>query len=140
MNEETPHRPSDQDPSDESALAGTGPSSGNRWEPGESHTPAPAPASAPARSAVTRARAGVAGVAVAGLLVAGVGGFAIGRVTAGDGEPGIQQFGFQHDDDDDDGPGDREGDGDFRGGFPGGDGDRGLPPGPAPDGADGSDT
>src|SRR3954463_7519798 len=81
------------------------PSSGNRWEPagepapdaGEIHEAEAAPVAAgtaaaapPSRPAwLTRARAGIAGGAVAALLAGGLGGFAIGRATAGtDGGPG----------------------------------------------------
>ncbi len=82
-------------------------------------------------------------------MAVGLGGFAVGRATAGgDGEPVIQQVGFQQDGDGDGdgrGFGDRDGDGDH--GFPP---EGGLPPG-APDGTtpdgtpdgttpDGSDT
>lgn len=97
-------------PADHAAYAETPPPAGRSWP--------------------SRARAAVAGVAAAALVAVGLGGFAIGRATAGDGdEPGIQQVGFQQDGDSD---GDRHGDGH---GFGDRDGDGfeppegGLPPG-----------
>jgi hypothetical protein len=75
-------------------------SSGNRWEPSADATPEtgaaePTPATETAAAAppsrptwVTRARAGVAGGAAAVLLAGGLGGFAIGRATAADGDGG----------------------------------------------------
>lgn len=134
------------------------PASGNRWE-SSGNDPAysadlPTATEAPGPSRLVRPRAGVAAVAVAGLLMAGVGGFAVGRVTAGDGEPGIQQVGFQPGEDDDrdfpdggpdGGPGDRDGDEGFHGGFPGGDdgpgfGDDDFGDDEDDDADDGSDT
>src|SRR5438132_694355 len=80
--------------------------SGNRWEP-EAGTPAAEPlppaspdapayepaAAAPARgpSRLTRARTAVAGVAAAALVAGGLGGFAIGRATAGSDDGRIGQ-------------------------------------------------
>jgi len=134
MNDETTPQPTDpiQQPS------------GNRWEPSAEAAPtAPEPMGPPEApgtrtSPWSRGRAAVAGAAAASLLVAGVGGFAVGRATGGDGDPGIQQVGFQPGDDGD-------GDGDDRG-F--GDRDGGPPPGGVPqhldddggDAPDGSDT
>jgi hypothetical protein len=112
MSEQTPHQPD---------------RSGNRWETtGEpvdetaAHEPGESPANeAPARtSRFPRARVVGAGVAALVLLVGGVGGFAVGRATAGDDDwdgPGEhQRVGFPTDGDgfhgdrdggDDDGPG-----------------------------------
>jgi hypothetical protein len=133
-------------------------SSGNRWEPsGEAaeqmpptkHDGEPVPAAAPARPAVcaapdpaalpasrstwwTRARAGVAGGAAAVLLAGGMGGFAVGRATAGDG-PDVRlgqngvPTGF-----------DPDGDG-LRGGGPGGPQLGQLPDGGQPPGLPGQD-
>jgi hypothetical protein len=73
------------------------PTSGSRWEPTEpaAETPAETPAAAPPRRPtwLTRARAGVAGGAVAALLAGGLGGFGLGRATAGqdDGPGGGRQ-------------------------------------------------
>jgi hypothetical protein len=128
--------------------------SGNRWEPtGETPetpvppaaAPAPAPTAAPPSGPTwwTRTRAGVAGGAAAVLLVGGLGGFAVGRATAGpDDGPGIRQggpAGFERDGDGfQGGPG-----GPMTGQFP----DGGQLPGPPgsgqdgqQDGTDGSDT
>lgn len=76
-------------------------SSGNRWEPSGHATPEtgatePTPATTETAAAgppsrqpwVTRARAGLAGGAAAVLLAGGLGGFAIGRATAADGDGG----------------------------------------------------
>jgi hypothetical protein len=78
----------------------TPPASGSRWEPTDqepTHQPVqpvqpaePVPAYAVAEPAprapwLTRARTIVAGGAVAVLLAGGLGGFAVGRATAGDG-------------------------------------------------------
>ncbi|GAB3244683.1 hypothetical protein [Nocardioides dilutus] len=122
--------------------------SGNRWEPTDASTePGDEPGHEPAAATMppsshtspfTRARVVVAGVAAAVLLVGGVGGFAVGRATAGDedwdGPGNHQQVGFP--------PGgagfpgdldrDRDRDGD-RPGFGEGDDD-------GDDGRDGSDT
>jgi hypothetical protein len=101
--------------------------SGNRWEPtdapvepgnepGNEGTTAAIPPSSRA-STFTRARAVGAGVAAAVLLVGGVGGFAVGRATAGEEEgqgPGDhQQVGFPPGGDGF--HGDRDGDDDGRG-------------------------
>ena len=127
---------SPQDPEQPAAT------SGNRWEPTNPDAPsetsavqptaAEAPAAVPPRRPtwLTRARAGVAGGAAAVLLAGGLGGFAIGRATAGpgDGDVSRQQgvpTGFDRD-----GDGFREGDGH---GFPGG--PRGPQLGQLPDGS-----
>jgi hypothetical protein len=132
MNEESPTSPADET----APIAGSQEPSGNRWE-----TPDPAAAEAevtaeeaapPAadRSPLTRARAGIAGVAAAALVAVGLGGFAIGRATADGGEPGIQRVGFQQDGDfDGDGRGFGERGGDLDGHVDG-DGDHAFPPGP----------
>jgi hypothetical protein len=123
----------------------TAPVSGNRWEPADPPgeqvaeqavegaqpaTPAPGyqphlglpeyavAGPAPRPTLLTRARAGIAGGAAVVLLAGGIGGFAIGRATAGDGGQGVVDrqgvpTGF-----------DRDGDGDR--GFQGGPG--GVPP------------
>jgi hypothetical protein len=139
----------------------TSPISGNRWEPGDGAEPAQpaveateateatgipgtteATAAPPSgRTWLTRARAGVAGGAAAVLLAGGLGGFALGRATAGaDDGPGTQQQGV---------PTGFDRDGDGRGG-PGGPQLGQLPDGQVPgtfgqddggnDGSDGTDS
>jgi len=112
MSEQTPTQPDQPD------------HSGNRWETtGEpvdetaAHEPGVPPATEPVArtSRFPRARAAGAGAAAAVLLVGGVGGFAVGRATAGDDRdgPADQQVNFQRDGDGF--PGDRG----FDGGGPG---------------------
>lgn len=133
MNDEHTHDAADPTTPDAAGVAGT-PTSGNRWEPGDPAGAEPVAQGAaaqeqgtaaqePARSRFAGPRAGVAAVAVTGLLVAGVGGFTAGRLTGGDGEPGIQQVGFQPGDDDRDPggrPDERQLEDGFHGGLPGG--------------------
>jgi hypothetical protein len=81
------------------------PTSGNRWEPTDddhaapeapvaSETAAPVPRR-PVRSWRERVRPAVAGTMAVAAVVAGLGGFAIGRTTAGhDGRVDQQQVGF----------------------------------------------
>ena len=78
------------------------PASGNRWEPSDQPAHAASPAGSPlepvaepaARAAwLSRARAVVAGGAAAVLLAGGLGGFAVGRATAGGSDDRVDQQG-----------------------------------------------